>query len=511
MKNCFSQRRIERQVKPLSNFFFALFASLRAFLFVLFLSASSVSLSQTIEDVNEYLTQLKSDTDLKNASWSFCLKEISTGKILSSHNESLSLIPASIQKLITGGVAMNVLGEDFRFVTKLEADSFTSDNHKITNYFIKGGGDPTFCSDDFPGVMFKDSVFSKWSKIVSADSGAHFILGDDTYFDNTPLSDWNWEDLGNYYGASAFGLNYHENYYTLSFNSGKFGSLVTIKNFYPNPPDMEIISFVTAGGNGDNAYIYGSPFDSYREVHGTIPANKKSFEIKGSIPDPALTIANDFSDYNGTKTGYYHQFGNYSVLLRDTIYDLRESDSARVILDSVLSPPLNSIIAHMNDNSINLYAECLLKMLGKKVKSEGSTKSGVEAIEEFFVSKNISLDGIHISDGSGLARTNLVTANFFCDALNMFTQQESFSAFYETISVGGQSGFFKNMFLGTAAEGNIRVKSGTLSRVKNYAGYIDTKSGKQLSFCFIANNFDCSSSDVKQKFETLMVKVAEME
>ena len=64
---------------------------------------------------------------------------------------------------------------------------------------------------------------------------------------------------------------------------------------------------------------------------------------------------------------------------------------------------------------------------------------------------------------------------------------------------------------GTAAANNLRAKSGYISRVRTYTGYVTTKSGKELCFAMMANNYTCSNREMRDKMERLMVAMAEMD
>ena len=91
----------------------------------------------------------------------------------------------------------------------------------------------------------------------------------------------------------------------------------------------------------------------------------------------------------------------------------------------------------------------------------------------------------------------------------MKLESEYFETFYNSMAVAGESGTLKNMFKGSIAEGNLRAKSGTINRVKGYSGYVTSKSGREIAFSMVVNNFSCTSREARAKLEQLMIALAE--
>ena len=113
-----------------------------------------------------------------------------------------------------------------------------------------------------------------------------------------------------------------------------------------------------------------------------------------------------------------------------------------------------------------------------------------------------------MSDGSGLSRSNAVSAKFLTDLLAYMHKSSNGEEFKASLAVAGKSGTMYSIGKGTTAAGIVYGKSGTMNRIKSYAGYVDSKSGKKLAYAMIINNHSCSSSQIKKYFETLMIKMA---
>ena len=76
--------------------------------------------------------------------------------------------------------------------------------------------------------------------------------------------------------------------------------------------------------------------------------------------------------------------------------------------------------------------------------------------------------------------------------------------FFETLPIAGRSGTISDLCKGAAGDGRVFAKSGTMTGIKSYAGYIETISGKKLVFAFIASGYSCGQSTVKKQMEILL-------
>ena len=168
------------------------------------------------------------------------------------------------------------------------------------------------------------------------------------------------------------------------------------------------------------------------------------------------------------------------------------------------SPDLKMIIRYTNIYSINLYAEAILKAIGLKQKKEASTKAGAEAIQEYWQKEGIDTQGLYITDGSGLAGSNGLTAGQLCEIMYKTSKKAWFNDFYFTLPVAGVSGTMASVGLGTKAQNNLRAKSGGMTRVISYTGYFQNTKSKKYVFSLIANQYNCNYAEIKAKLSQLM-------
>jgi D-alanyl-D-alanine carboxypeptidase/D-alanyl-D-alanine-endopeptidase (penicillin-binding protein 4) len=378
-----------------------------------------------------------------------------SGKVIIDEGSDLAMTPASVMKILTTAAALHILGENHRFTTTLEYDGDIIDNILYGNVYIRGGGDPCLGAKDWEhqlhiwaGVI-KDLGISKIQGRIIADSSAW----------ETALapSGWSWDDLGNYYGAGASALSFHENCYKLNLKPSEVGGKVTICSTYPYQFDLILHNELVTGpiGSGDQAYIYGSEYCTEQFLRGSIPAGVEQFTIKGSIPNPPAYLEKLF-----TKVLQESGIALSGIAL---------AKGCRIPFHTTSSPTVAEIVHETNRRSMNLYAEHLLKAMG-----DGWANQGVKVVKNFYQSLGIDLTDAQITDGSGLSRTNLLSAKQCVDILCMLEKSPHFPTFFNSLP----------------EDQGIRVKSGTMSLVKGYVGY-----SNKLVFAF----FIGQCPDLKKK------------
>ena len=453
---------------------------------------------------------LDQDPAMKSANWGITVINPRTGEILLDHHGNKSLATASTMKVVSTASAMAALGPDYRFVTTLEYSGTISSSGTLQgNLYIRGSGDPTLGSERFGTSYELPAIMNAWIAALRA-KGIRSITGDvigDATCYGTQLTPpkWPWEDMGNYYGAGAGGLNVYENLYRLDLKPGaKQGDPTSVVGTDPPQASIRFLNEITTGrpGSGDNGYIYGSPYTYERYLRGTIPPGRPVFSIKGSIPDPALYTAQ--SVYNALKKA--------GISVRGRANTIRLGASVgrnRKTIATHQSPPLKEIANETNQKSVNLFAEALALAAGTKMGSKASTASALDAIESYWKGKGVSTQGMYLRDGSGLSPNNVLSTKQLATLLSKVYQSSYFDSFDQTLPVAGRSGSLKRMMRGTAAEGRLRAKSGYISGVRSYAGYVQTASGELLAFAMIANYYSGSSTQMRQKFSTLMIRLAE--
>jgi len=462
--------------------------------------------------INKLVESYSSTKLLKNSTWSLYAKYLDNSEVIIDLNSSKSVAPASGLKVFTSSFALNELGSDFQFHTYVFYDGEILNGELNGNIYIVGGGDPTLGSTQVEGSLSMEKLFDKWYQKIS-NLGIRKINGsinaDELNFDGNDLPDqWNWIDIGNYYGASSPALTIHDNLYYLFFEtSSKVGRKTKLIRTEPEIEGLTFVNHIKSGkkNSGDNGYVYCAPHSFKAELRGTLPAGENEFSIKGSIPDPGLFAVQAFKKYLIDK----------QIPVEKRVAKLSEKISydKNKMIDDHLSPKLKDIIYIINKKSNNLYTELILKAVTLAKDGIGSTLRGIELMEKFLSENNIDTDALILYDGSGLSRENSITAKLMVDLLSLNTRKIYFDDFYNSLGIVGDSNdisFFTNSGLGTSLEKNARIKSGSIVGVRSYSGYLKDKSGRTIVFSMIANNFKGSGTEVNKIHLKLMEELANL-
>lgn len=475
------------------------------FAFPAFVFSQTKQTLSPFEKLNTYLVSLQNDDDLAHANWGFCLMDPGNGQVLAQFDKDRSLVPASGMKAITTLSALQILGSEYSYTTTLEHDSIITEGVLQGNLYITGSGDPSLGSNRIAGYHSFDTLVNDWAKQLKS-KGIKTIKGNiiadaGAFEDYSTPGSWNWDDIGQYYGAGPFGLNVYENAYTLYFSSTKTTS--RLDSIYPSIEGLTVFNDTKVGG-GD-AFIFGAPDSYYRYVVGGVPASRKQFTVEGSMPDPPLFLATELKKALEKNSIIVEQQPTTMYALKRIGIKLKNK---RTVLLKHTSAPISEMIKQTNAESINLYAEALLKTIGKYQLNDGSTVSGVKVVRSYWTEKGLDLKGFNMEDGSGLSRLNVITPQQMCNFLKYAYSKNNFNVFKNSLAVAGETGTMENLCTGTIAEGNIFAKSGSMSKVRSYSGYVKTQSGQLYCFSIIMNNYTCGSAEIRQKLEKMMVLMA---
>lgn len=475
--------------------------SLLILLTIVLISNGFPQSSTTIkEEVNSWLN----NPLFEHASIGVYMMNPETGKVLAETKPQLSLVPASTLKLLTTSTALEMLGSDFHFETKLAYNGQIRNDTLIGNLVIIGGGDPALGSKYFKEHYqgFLDGWVQKTKdlhiKYITGD-----IMTDATIFEEQMIPDtWIWEDLGNYYGAGACGLSVYDNLYKIHFSSPQKADQQTkVESTEPFIPKLVLKNEVESSDiNRDQAYVFGAPTDNTRTIRGTIPKGKSDFVVKASIPNPPYLLAWNLKS----------KLRDAGITVEGSIQNIKQKNAPLNFhpITSTYSPRLIDILRITNYESVNLFAEHMLKYLSYLMVGKGSTKEGVKVVTDFWQKRGIDMKGLFMADGSGLSRFNSITAKEMVEVLDyMKIKSPEGEAFFSTIPFvpNGTLYFFNPM---NFPSNSLQAKSGSMTRVRCYAGQLVTKSGQKVLFAILLNNFSCTQGQAIHLVEDLLVRVS---
>lgn len=436
---------------------------------------------------------------LRNANVSLMVKDLNSGKVLYAYRANNAAKPASTLKTITTSTALELLGGDFQFKTKLQYSGKISKKGVLAgNLYIKGDGDPTLGSEFLGDTLF----LNKWVEEIKKAGIKKIegnIIADESEYDMEGVNPhWTWQDIGNYYGAGAYGISYKDNMYRVFFNTGVLGSIPEISRIVPYIEGLNIENhLITSNVKSDESYLYGAPRSNERSIWGELPANEVNFPVKGDIPRPGELLVNDLKKLlaqNKVKTE------------GKTEEEFTNDKTSRTTIYTHFSPALRDIVKAINVPSNNHFAEHLFRHLALLKDSVATTETALQVIRDFWDKKGAPINQLFMVDGCGLSPENAVSAQFYIYMLSYLNDSKSNIDFRNSLPIAGKTGTAKYFLDNTSLEGKVIAKSGSINRVRCYVGYIDTPD-KNWAFAILVNNPNGTSTDVTHKMEDFLVAI----
>ena len=461
-----------------------------------------------VSDLQKELDDIFNDPNFSNAEWGVVIQSLETGEYIYKKNENKSFMPASNLKMFTTATALCNLGPNYKYTTKLITNGSIENNILKGDLIIKGSGDPTF-----PKKFRNDSLHYLFSQWIDSLKNAGIqeingnIIGDDNCFDDQPLGvGWSWDDETYWFSAPISGLSYNDNCIDLSISPGEYvGSsakillnpntnYVTIKNNIRTvPPDSatNIDYFRKSGTNIINAF-------------GTISLNANTRIESISIDNPTLytvTVFKEMLEANGIKV-------NGEAKDIDEIKPRNEFTTIYQTLNTTTSLPLSEIIKIINKKSHNLYAEQVLKTIGKELGGSGTVSKAIEIEKRFLSNLGIDPEKIMIVDGSGLSRLNLVTPLQVTTLLTYMYRHKYWKEFYNSLPIAGVDGSLENRMRNSKAANNVHAKTGYINYVRSLSGYVTSKDGEMFVFSMIVNHYTVPTSLANNIQDLVCIRLA---
>ena len=421
---------------------------------------------------------------MRGASFSLVVKDVQDGRTVYSYDTERLQSPASVLKTVATATALELLGEDYRYPTTLEYDGILENGTLKGNLYIKGSGDPSLGSSHFASGQNK--FLTTWIAALQKAGIRHItgsVISDESIFDNM---------------------------YKLSLQTGLAGTRPTLKGTEPDIPLIRFKNYLeTAPVASDSAYIIGAPLEDVRYLYGVLPANREAYVLKGDIPDPALYLAHYLTDQLQRKG---IRVDGAPSCHRIETEENRWKKGERKEIVTTYSPTLREIVSVCNHVSHNLYADALVKTVGLQYKPRrneviSSFGRGVRVVKDYWEKKGLDVFPLRMNDGSGLAPADKVSAGFMGELLvYMATESAVSDAFLSSLPQAGIEGSVRNFLKGSKLQGKARLKSGGITGVRSYAGYI-TKDGKTYAVAVFSNNYSCSMSRMTGALERLLLQL----
>jgi len=440
------------------------------------------------------LAAVFNDPQFERALWSVLVRPVDSQEDLFALNARKLVMPGSAMKLLTATAAGERLGWAYRFETRFATAAPIESGVLRGDLIVIGGGDPAISErSDQPEVMQALARQVRSAGVTKIEGG---IIGHDDLFDDRGLGDgWTLDNLPYGYSAPVSALMYNEGSVDLVVRAGAAAGDPVAIQIRPEGSGLQIdngLVTVTEAGAGALT-LQRLPGASRVSVLGQVPAKALPFVRTASVDNPTRFFAEAF---RRALLAEGIQIGGDAVDSDDFV--VKPDVTAARTLVTRQSPPLSELSASMMRVSQNQYAEILFKAIG-----------GRRGMQEILGGWGIPEDGYIAADGSGLSRYNFVTADTLVRILQRaYSVPMHASVFAAMLPVAGRDGTLSRRLVGTAAEGKVRAKTGTVDNVRAIAGYISTAGGQTFAFSIIANNFSGPSGPIDAAADRALVRLA---
>ncbi|HTT68158.1 MAG TPA: D-alanyl-D-alanine carboxypeptidase/D-alanyl-D-alanine-endopeptidase [Gemmatimonadales bacterium] len=428
----------------------------------------------------------------RHATWGALVVSLTRGDTLFSYHADRRFLPASNAKLFTTAAALHYLGPDFRFVTVLFGDGPVQDSTLYGNLILYGTGDPTFGLDTADLAPFADSVARAGIRLVRGD-----MVGDASFLGAELAGPgWSADNLDEPFAAPPSALGAAANRIRVVVEPGAgpgAPARVTVE------PPTDYYTFTTLVRTGRSRTrtridVRRGPSPGVVTLSGTISPRRRSWTTEIVVRQPAVfaagllrqLLASRGVTVQGTTRGVTDEGPERARALLAWTREPAGPPFGGTIAVRV-SPTLGSLVTMINHRSDNLSAELVFRSIGRSVDGAGTFASGANAVARFLSDEvGIAPSSVQVSDGSGLSLLDEATPRSLVQLLAYERRVPEGDQFWGSLPVAGEG--LRRRMEGTAAEGKLRAKTGTLSDASALTGYVTAAGGEELAFSIIVND-----------------------
>ncbi|MEG4816632.1 D-alanyl-D-alanine carboxypeptidase/D-alanyl-D-alanine endopeptidase [Microcoleus sp. K5-D4] len=426
--------------------------------------------------------------EFSRSRWGILIQPLSSTTTLYSRDAQKYFIPASNAKLLTTAAALQKLGADFRIKTSV----YSGENGSL---YVAGRGDPSIAEPQLKSLaqQLKQRGISQVNQLI----------GDDSYFQGSAVNpNWEWEDAQAGYGAPINSLIFNQNAIDLLLSPQALGQPLKVTFAEAKLANQWQLqnNTLTVAQNESEFIEVGREFDR--------PIIRVSGQLKvGGEPESAYVAvvnpANNFLQY------FQQALAAEGIPVKQALV-ASASRNLNQELATVESPPLAELVRETNRESNNLYAEVLLRLLGKvtgkmPVPQEDTGESGLKELKAVLTQLGVNPNSYILADGSGLSRHNLITPEALVETLRFMANSPAASIYRQSLSIAGESGTLKNRFNNTPNRVILQAKTGTMSGVSALSGYIEVPNYEPLVFSIIVNQSDLSTAKMRSATDEIVL------
>ena len=421
---------------------------------------------------------------VKSGTWGVMVASITRGDTLYAENAGGEMLPASTMKLLTSAIAFDRFGPNYQFSTDALREGEVGPDGVLTgNLYLRGDGDPALSGKFLPGGP--EAPMNRLAELVAQKGIKRItgsIIGDASAFDDQKVPEgWLSRYLQASYAARVSGLSLNENLVVVAVSPTSAGKPANVV-LEPSTNGIPLAGNVRTVAGGGARLSFRKRSDGTIEANGSIGTRAGTRRYVYIVEDPPSFA-----------TGAFRNALVAKGIAVDGGIKLGKTPATATKVASLLSPPLASMIAAMNRESINHYAELLFRNAARGPKREviGSVANSSALLKSFFASKiGTDTSRLVFADGSGLSTADRVTPRAQVQLLGYAHEASWGPWLHSSLPVAGDSELLKRRMRNTPAEGNLHAKTGTTNDVIALAGYVTAVNGEVLAFSFLYNGRD---------------------
>ena len=422
------------------------------------------------------------------------VRSVDGGKPLLAVNNARAFKPASVMKLLTTQAALELLGSDYRWVTRVYTQGVIEADVLRGDLVIEGSGDPRFAHEDLWRLL------TRLRALGLREIRGQLVLDrrlfrvepqDPAAFDGRPERAYN---------ASPDALLLDAKAITLLLQPRSIGQTAQVASepvltgFSVEPP-------MTIDGpcNGVRDQLQPKFSPQGLRFGGGLPLSCGERELSFHL----YTL--DHRQYFGAVfRALWSQLGG---TLSGNVIDGELRSDARELTQWV-SAPLASQLRDINKFSNNVMARnLLLSLAARRGDAPASSSAAVIRVVEWMKTTGLDSSTLVLQNGSGLAREEKLSAAALAAVLQRAWQQPTMPEFVASLPVAGVDGTMAKRFDGSPLKGRAHIKTGSLDDVASIAGYVTARSGKRLAVVAMINH--PKANEARAAFDQLLLWVYE--
>ena len=455
-----------------------------------------------VADLRAAIDSMVNGRDFANAHWGVLIVDPVRGDTLYSRNAGKLFMPASNQKLLTGAVAVARLGATYRWRTVLATRGTVRRGVLRGDLRVIGTGDPTV-SDAMRGDVLTalgalaDSLKARGIRRIAG----RIVQAGDAFPGDGYGFGWAYDNFDEPYSAPVDELFINDGMARLQFTGGRRAGSPTTVRMRPAPGAVPLTSRVRTVAHPSRADALAARWTGDRyEVSGAVgPRDSSALDLAIRAPGHAwlATFAAALRAHGVRVDG---------AIAVDT-------GTSRGALDTLVrwdSPPLSDVLSHFEKASQNQLGEVLFRTLGRAADSAGTPEAGRRVVLAQLAAWGIDSTMVAVRDGSGLSRHDYVSPNAIVRVLDAMRITGDSVLFREALPVAGVDGTLARRMRGTAAQGNVRAKTGFVDKARSLSGYVTTADGRMLLFSLLCNNWTTPVAAVERVQDAIAVRLASL-